>query len=392
MLALRRGLLALGLVVAAVGCRSVEALRADCEKGDDGACEQACEKGATGQGGCFYAAEALRRTAGGDVTGPVGDRLRALYARSCDGGEGAACLMLAELVSLAHPAPEPGSVVSPSARVSDAELAERESRLVRGCDLGHAPSCRRLGDALIGRSSDRAGAAYAAACDAGSDKEACRAARAREVATAEAWRVGCTSGAASGCERLGDLLFAVDPLRALRLFAVERQLRGIPGEELEFLRERLARAARGLPSLEPSGPVTPLDPGAVRVQAGLPVVTGQLAIVEVDAVLRRANPSLGRCVAAEVPGREEAFELVVDRTGDVYRAVPRGAGLGAPAVACLSRELEALEFSAPPSGVVKVVVPLRVVPPEIAAPAEGLAPDAVIGARAPGAGASPATK
>ncbi|HEX7670776.1 MAG TPA: hypothetical protein VF395_14375, partial [Polyangiaceae bacterium] len=216
---------ALALSCVATGCRSVAAMRQRCLAGDLSACESACRKGIVGEGGCFHAAEQYRERAALDFGGSDWRKSADLFRQSCDGGYGDGCLFAAQAIEApytgggagaegteraasAKKTPPPAAMPS---MISDGEVRTREQRLVKACSLGSAAGCKRLGDVLIGKTSDRARAAYATACHAGSAPGDCEAARTHEVEVGEGFRVGCTHRQADQCTLLGNLLFATDP-------------------------------------------------------------------------------------------------------------------------------------------------------------------------------------
>src|SRR5581483_2782573 len=111
--------------------------------------------------------------------------------------------------------PDPGAAKQRA--IADTEIHAREARFNAACSGGSTAGCKRLGDSLIGKTAEKAKAAYARACDGTSALAACKIAREREVDLAEKWRVGCTRNIADDCTRLGNLLYQVDPPRAVRL-------------------------------------------------------------------------------------------------------------------------------------------------------------------------------
>lgn len=390
--------------LSAIGCRNANALRQKCLSGDDlSACEGACGKGIAGEGGCFHAGEQHRARAALDFGSAAWATSADFFRKSCDGGYADGCLFAAQAVeapfgSYAEPASgelrsgpaaaqRPGELQNgpaatrdpsgprsgPAAAqnpgglprmIGDADVRLREQRLTRACTLGSAAGCKRLGDVLIGKASDKAREAYLKACGTSAEPAACAAARGREVDLAEQFRAACTHRQADACTSLGNFLFAVDPPRAARLFASECELRGtaeIAGGLGAFVRARAREAQKGIPLPEGARPAPP-PPGAVPADARTVSVRGPVALVEVDRALSQRRDDLTTCMAtlpASVPVSLSAT-LVVDRTGDVFRATvtdtdassprPGGAAGTPPAVlGCLRANLEALSFTEPPA-------------------------------------------
>jgi hypothetical protein len=370
--------LALAASLVLGGCRGVEAMKQRCVAGDVSACESACGKGIVGEGGCFHAGDQHRQRAGLDVGSDAWRRARGFFVKSCDGRYGDGCLFLAQMVEAPYaPIDAEQSGKEAPKTISDAEVLEREKRLSLACDAASRAGCKRLGDVLIGKNAARAVDAYGKACQTGPEVEACKAARTREVDIAERWRTGCTRGIADDCSRLGDLLFAVDPPRAGRLFVSECQLRGVTelaGGVGRFVRDRVLEAKRGIPAfVDPSAPAPrggPPDAPSVDV---LPVtVSGQVAIVEVDRMLRAHVPDLTTCVA-RLPKTARGTvggQLIVDLTGDVWRATLTATGLPGDVSTCMQSALEALALSSPGGGTATVAITIAIgaAPPPSTAP------------------------
>jgi hypothetical protein len=367
---------ALILSGAGVGCRSVAAMRQRCLAGDLSACESACQKGVVGEGGCFHAAEQYRGRAALDFGGSDWRKSADLFRRSCDGGYADGCLFAAQAIEAPYTAEGvdgaegaasvkkkmPTSAMALPSMISDSEVRTREQRLVKACSLGSAAGCKRLGDVLIGKASDRAQTAYVTACRAGSAPRDCEAARSHEVELGEGFRAGCTHRQADQCTLLGNLLFAVDPPRAMRLFASECELRGVAdlsGGFGGFVRGREAEAAKGI-VLPDGAPRAALPPGTLPVEAHATRVAGELALVEVDRALSVHRDELTACVA-KVPASDElklVIQLVVDRTGDVWRASIGEGRLPPSAANCVIAFLETLSLSEPRGGLATVEVRL----------------------------------
>jgi hypothetical protein len=336
------------------GCRGIESLKQRCVSGETGACESACAKGVFGEGGCFHAGDQHRARAGLDLGSKDARAASEYFQKACDGGYGDGCLMLAQALEspYAQPGPEAGGPAAPRT-ISDADVLSRENRLSRACDHGSQAGCKRLGDVLIGKSAERALAAYGKACAVGAEPEACKAARAKEVAVAERWREACTHDVADDCARLGDLLFAVDPPRAMRLFVAEGQLRGVA--ELSsgiggFVRGRVQEARQGVPAeAEPKRPAAAAGEALPTLDVLSPQVNGAVAIVQIDRVLHQRSEDLTTCMVKMPRGAVERFSvhLVVDLTGDVWRATATPAPGATPAGACLEAALEAFAFGPP---------------------------------------------
>lgn len=366
----------LGLLVAAAlpGCRSLDALRQKCLTGDTSACEAACRKGLAGEGGCFHAGEQLRARASNDYTGADFRTAAEFFKKSCDGGYADGCLFAAQSLESPYAVLEPGDDATLPKMMPDPAVHLREERLRRACALGSARGCKRLGDVLIGKNAEAARVAYGKACTAGTAPEDCDSARKHEVETAEKLRVDCLHRVADACTGLGNLLFAVDPPRAIRLFASECELRGVadlvhgPGA---FIRARARQASGGIVLPRGPGPSARPPEGAVPVEAHALRVQGDLALVEIERALGTRADDLTTCFAGFAspdPLRLEG-ELVVDRTGDVYRASITGGKVPADVIGCAQDALETILVSEPKHGPVLVEIVLtRAAPAAAAAP------------------------
>jgi hypothetical protein len=215
----RPALIAASMVVSlvvATGCRTLSALKQRCIAGEATACESACAKGVPGEGGCFHAGNLRRERAALDFQGTDFHRASEYFARSCDGGYADGCLLAGEMIAAPF-APDPGA--EKQKMIPDADVLAREKRFDLACLRGATAGCKRLGDVLIGKNPARAKAAYVKACNGSTAPADCKEARQREVDQAEKWRVACTRNVADDCSKLGDLLYQVDPPRAVRLFA-----------------------------------------------------------------------------------------------------------------------------------------------------------------------------
>jgi len=332
-----------------VGCKGLSTLKQRCLTGDTASCESACKKGVPGEGGCFHAGNQHREKASLDFAGAEFRRASDYFVRSCDGGYGDGCFLAAELIEAPY-APDPTTWGNALPKmISDDELKHRQKRLEQACARGSARGCRRLGDVLIGKNADRALAAYRKACDAGAAAAECKAARASEVAEAEKWRVACTHGSADDCTRLGELLYQVDPPRGLRLFVAECQLRGVAelvGGEVEFVRARATKGARAFFD----APAAPEGPTQYAFDVLDPVAKGPVALVEMIHSVGGATPELSACIALDSSLKFEriAFELVVDATGDIFRAHASADALSARVARCLEAVFERRSVSKPP--------------------------------------------
>lgn len=358
--------LLLAVALCTWGCRGKEALRQRCVAGELGACESSCGKGVPGEGGCFHAGQQYRAKAGLDFESPDFRRAEEYFRKSCDGRFGDGCLLLADLIEQPFGVLDgDGPGTSLPKPMPDASMRDRERRLEQGCGVGTITACKRLGDVLIGQDPTRSATAYDRACGKSAEPGGCTASRHHEVELAERWRASCAHGVADDCSRLGNLLFAVDVPRAVRLFRAEGQLRGVEsvtGGPDGFVRLRVREASRGIVTDEaqtvpaPSGPLP-----AVSVLP--PVITGQVAVVEVDRAISRLKEELGACAAVDVP-KERALELalIVDRTGDVFRATVTRTELSPAATGCAEARLGALAFTPPPAGIARIELKLRFSP------------------------------
>jgi hypothetical protein len=342
------------------GCRSAAASKQRCLAGDLSACESACAKGVAGEGGCFHAGNAHRERGALDFSGSEWRRGLDYFRKSCKGGYGDGCLLAAQMIEAPYAAPEAAPGGTPKA-ISDAELGDRESLLAASCKLGSAQGCKRLGDVLIGKNTPRARSAYEESCRTSAERDACKAARVHETDVAERWRSACTRGVADDCTRLGNLLYAVDVPRAVRLFESECALRGVEsaaGGVGAFVEERVREARGGI--VDDRAPPAPADvsASAPSLTFKVPEVHGELAIIEVDRVVRRHAGDIAGCfVGANLPSQTVLAKLTVDRTGDVWRAeiapsTPDPAL--ARVAACLTKVFEGLTFLPPASGLATV--------------------------------------
>jgi hypothetical protein len=355
-------LLVVGLLVvlAATGCRSISTLKQRCVAGDASACESACKKGVAGEGGCFHAGNLHRERAAQDFGGNEFRQASDYFVKSCNGGYGEGCLLSAELIEAPY-APDPAMSASDAPKaITDAEVKTREKRLERACKLGSTSGCKRLGDVLIGKAADRAKAAYASACKASTAAADCTTARNGEVDQAERWRVGCVGYFAADCTHLGDLLYQVDPPRAVRLFISECQLRQVAeliGGVGQFVHERIGEARYGALTAAPAPAPANAAP-AVVFDVVSPVVKGPVAVAEILHAFASRGPELGACVdAALLPAPEIPLELIIDATGAVYRARATG-NAPAPTARCIESVARAMPFGRPP-GPATVTLTLR---------------------------------
>jgi hypothetical protein len=344
----RVGLFACGAIALLLGgCRSIASLKQRCIAGELSACESACAKGVAGEGGCFHAGNQHREQAAQDFASTDFRRASEYFARSCDGGYAEGCLMSGEMIGAPY-APEPAA--ESQKPISDAEVRNREKRFDVACARGSSAGCKRLGDVLIGKNAVRANEAYAKACEQSSAPADCKTARANEVTQAEMWRIACTRRVADDCTRLGDLLYQVDPPRAVRLFASECQLRGVAaltGGEAAFVRDRIdaARTATLAPAATSESAGTP----AHAFDVLSPAVDGPLAITEVLRAFNVHGDALARCIDL---GRKSApselgLELIVDETGDTFRTRVSPAAVPIEVVRCLVTVTQAFQFGAP---------------------------------------------
>jgi hypothetical protein len=327
-----------------------------------------------GEGGCFHAGEQHRGRAALDFASAEWKKSGDFFRQSCEGGYADGCLFSAQAIEAPYGAVDASEGAAVPMMIGDGEVRTREQRLVKACSLGSAAGCKRLGDVLIGKAEDRSRAAYVKACRAGAAAAACEAARTHEVDFAERFRVACTHRQADQCTNLGNLLFATDPPRAMRLFASECELRGVAdlaGGLGSFIRARQRQAAKGI-SLPDDAPRSPLPAGTLPVEAHATRVAGELALVEVERALSQHQDDLATCMAT-VPGENAvkvALRLIVDRSGDAWRAIITDGAPPAPAPGCIIAALEALSFSEPRGGIATVEMTLSrpAAPPSSGAP------------------------
>jgi hypothetical protein len=365
---LRPAYVLLGLVLVAVpflsGCKSIAALKQRCLSGDAASCESACAKAIAGEGGCFHAGNHHRELASLDFAGSEFRRASEYFVRSCDGGYGDGCVMAAEMIEAPY-APDPAvDGPLPPKTISDNEVLSREKRFQLACSRKSARGCKRLGDVLIGKNAERAKSAYAKACDAGASPAECKMARGNEVDQAERWRLACLRRVADDCARLGDLLYQVDPPRAVRLFESECELRGvteIAGGIGHFVHDRIEQARYA--TLSPGLAVPPADRTASPKHAFdvlAPQIRGSVAVSEVLHAFVVNGPELSACIDLD-PGHvppELGLELVIDATGDVFRA--RATPSSPPTIVrCIESVARAMSFGPPPAPAV-VSLSLRV--------------------------------
>ena len=369
---------ALSALLASIGgCRSTETLKQECAAGDVPACETACERGVIGDGWV------LRRRACSSER--MARSSRSLRARAglassstcaCKGGHGESCLYGAQMVEapyLVDPTSGPPSVIP------DADLRERERLVVRACELGSKSGCQRLGDIMTGKNPERAKGAYVKACGLGAQPKECTAARQREVAAFDVYRQGCKRFVADDCARLGDLVYRLDMPRAIRLFQAEAELRGIAAlvggqERFIALRAREARsAATPDPTAKSEAPAGAV-PTDVDVRVSVRAVHGRVARPGIERALGQTEQDLRRCGAAQPSGAGRSArraataneagaprgalraELIVDRTGDVWRTTVTPEGAGAALAACVERTLSKLRLQPPVAGTARIEV------------------------------------
>ncbi len=340
------------IILGLTGCRGLATLKQRCVAGEIEACESACAKGVVGEEGCFHAGDQHRRKAAFDQTSPELRLASRYFAKSCDGGYADGCLFAAQMIEARYAQLDldaPNGSAPPM--ISDTEVMEREKRLGLACDYGSSVGCKRLGDILIGKNAVRADAAYKKSCQSSSDSASCLAARLREVETAEQWRDTCTHGAADACMRLGDLLYAVDPPRAYRLFASECQLRGVTavaGGLGTFIRGRARQAAAGIPA-DPAKGAGSVPPGdsmpPLRISPA--AVKGRVPVVEVDRALKEDEAGIQWCLGSLPKDFAGIFHvsMIIDLTGDVWRATVGDAP--AKVAECLTPLLESIHVSTP---------------------------------------------
>jgi hypothetical protein len=331
-----------------VSCRGADAMRQRCLAGEAADCEGACKKGVSGEGGCFHAAEHYRELASLDFKSEAFRKASGYFQRACDGKYADGCLFAAQMIEAPYAAVDDADSSELPPLMVDTQIVDREERLGRACELGSAAGCKRLGDVLAGKSAERANAAYAKACSLGKDAAACTESRAHDVAVFERYRASCTHGVADDCTTLGKLLFAVDPPRAARLFVSECELRGVAdvaGGVGRFVRQRVRQARAGA---EADVPTTTI-PGGPAFSVTTGTVQGKLAFLEADRALKQRASVLGSCAAGapNLTSGTAKLHLVVDLTGDVYRADVVEGNLPPAVVACVVRSLEGVTMSAP---------------------------------------------
>jgi hypothetical protein len=351
------------------GCRGLNALRQRCIAGEVSACESACSKGVAGEGGCRHAGNLYREKANFEFGSTDALSAAGFFDKGCKGGDGDSCLFAAQMIEGPYDLDPTGAPDAAPKTIEDAELARREKLLTLSCREGSTQGCKRLGDVLIGKDTGRATRAYVAACQSSTAAAACAAARRRETHLAEHYRSGCTRSVADDCTSLGDFLRTVDLPRAMRLFVAECELRGVAdvaGGVGGFVRAR-ASSVRGVPLLQDGGApanVAPPTPSgaAVHVVVGPPSVKGQLALVEVTRAFGDHAADFQACAARatplpeDVPSAQNAkpagqvkdatvFHLVVDLTGDVWKATPDDSKFGADALSCFETTFERLRFT-----------------------------------------------
>lgn len=322
-------------------------------------------------GGCFSAGLFARR----NTTSGAGssDRALELFEKSCAGGHGDGCLFAAQMIE--EPYGPRGAGASPDAKVhpiSDETLSRRDGLVDKACELGSADGCKRLGDVYLGKNRDKSLRGYSASCRSSIAPAECQASRKRLVDALEEQRLSCRRGVADACTRLGNVLYRVDAPRAVKLFVTEAQLRGVvelAGGMNAFVEQRTAEARRGDPFSELSEandttgdekPPTKAHPTSGTRVATAPQlvverlrVRGRLLKSDVQRRIELAVPSFQEC-RPRSKGRtavgRAAFELVVDATGDVWRAHPKQSTLSAPTTGCLEAKLSKLGFSRPADG------------------------------------------
>lgn len=347
------------------GCKTLSALKQRCVAGDVASCESACAKGIAGEGGCFHAGNRHREVAALDFGGAEFRRASDYFVRSCDGGYGDGCFLAAEMIEAPY-VPDPAfDGPEPPKTISDKEVVTREKRLALACSRKSARGCKRLGDVLIGKNAERAKAAYGKACDAGASAAECKKARTAEVDQAESWRLACVRHVADDCARLGDLLYQVDPPRAVRLFESECELRGVAeivGGVARFVHDRIEQARyRAMPASSATGPSDRKTPPAHSFEVLSPVVRGPVAASEVLHAFVVNGPELSACVdldGAHAP-RELGLELVIDETGDVFRARATAPTAPPQVVQCIESVVSAMVFGRPSAAAV-ISLTLRV--------------------------------
>ncbi|HVW25439.1 MAG TPA: hypothetical protein VHC69_08710 [Polyangiaceae bacterium] len=365
----RLALLGATFGLAVSGCKTVAALKQRCLSGDVSACESACSKGVPGEGGCFHAGNLLRERAALDFQGADFRRASQYFGRSCDGGYADGCLLAGEMIAAPF-TPDPSAESQKT--ISDADVVAREKRFDRACSRGSAAGCKRLGDALIGKNAERATAAYSKACGGTSAPADCRNARQGEVEQAEKWRLGCTRNVADDCTKLGDLLYMVDPPRAVRLFMAECALRGVAqlvGGVDRFVHDRIESARIATAESPPSALET--DAAAHRFDVLSPTVDGSVAVTEVLRAFQGHAGQLAACLDLgdhHVP-EELGLELIVDLTGDTFRTRISPPATPIEVARCLESVTDGFEFT-PPQAITRISLKLRVHDAPPAAPAK----------------------
>lgn len=240
--------LACAAITLAACAEKRESLEEKCRGGDALACEQACDKGAAGDGGCLGLAEARLAAqtlaeAKGDASEAAGlaSQTADAYRKACERGDAGACLSGASALErrlerrpAAAPVEDggaPGEGFSKSP-LAGAELALRNSLFAKACELGSAGGCERLAGAKLGKDEAGAVTAFERACKAGTQKKLfglegeCLDVRKRIAQRASASRKACSEGRPRECRRLGQLLAPLDPARAVEAFVEEALLRG----------------------------------------------------------------------------------------------------------------------------------------------------------------------
>jgi hypothetical protein len=316
--------------MALLACRSVERLRQDCAKGNVASCDKACDEGVFGEGGCFQAGQGYQREAALDFASPTFAKAKLRFQKACDGGFGDGCLFAAQLIEAPHASPVLDDAKALPTPIGDDDIERRQELLVLACDRGSNDGCRRLGDVTIGKSEALARKGYLAACARGTDRDACRAARVKEVQAFERYRSGCKRQIADDCTALGNLVYRIDLPRALRLFRAEAELRGVVSvlggvNAFVALRSKEARSASVAdPTLERSATAVP---GGFEERLHLATidVEGRVPKSSVGRVIRRdLIAPIASCVALDGDHAKEgaAFDVesTVDLTGDVWRA------------------------------------------------------------------------
>ena len=389
----------LGVVLAAasmLGCRSRESLGKACEAGDGPACHEACKKGLTGKGGCFDAAEQLRRQAQEQGKRAPHGELGTLYGKSCDGGFAEGCLFAAQILEMPHlesleklvggqpPADQDAPLLMP-----EQTIAFREQRLEASCSGGSGLGCRRLGDVLLGKDAARATTAYEKYCKTLPEtSQQCVAARKEQLAYASDRQRLCHRGLADACEDLGNLIHQVDVPRAVGVFVKEGQLRGVAdqvGGPPGFVARRVQEARRW------GGPRRAEAAASARrwsVQLGRVSVEGRIGRASVVRALERQRESLAGCrdrvSQAATPAGSADLRLLVDRTGDPWQVGTVGGTLkGTPVAACLEEGLRRVVMPPPEQGLATVDVSLAFSPRDGGVEAPGTVPAAASGSPKP---------